>query len=175
MGKNLCSLEAALPALETSLTVAQHGCLLKSSLYISPYWLHCDLTTVPPTSCQPWGPSCAHSGVLFCVPTVHFVERVFYCKSSMDRTMMIRWSGLDCAHVLWKGLSTRVSRVSSPREPATRSTASEPSTSRSSSTRAITTWGPAEDADRSWRKDFKGGLLDYQRCVDGERGGQRSG
>ncbi len=23
--------------------------------------------------------------------------------SSMDRTMMIRWSGLDCAHVLWKG------------------------------------------------------------------------
>ncbi len=47
-----------------------------------------------------------------------------------------------------KGLSTRVSRILSPRGPATRSKASEPSTSWSSS-RANTTWGPAENADRS--------------------------
>ncbi len=52
--------------------------------------------------------------------TVQFVECMFYCNV-MDRTMVIRagrviWTGC-CSCTLLSGLSTRLSRVSSPREP----------------------------------------------------------
>ncbi len=62
--------------------------------------------------------------------------------SSMDRTMMIRWSGLDCAYVLWKGSEySSISCLIASRTSATRSKASEPATSRSSSTRTSIIWG----------------------------------
>ncbi len=88
------------------------------------------------------------------VLTVQFVECMFYCKfdGSYYGDKVI-WTGL-CSCTL-EGVWVLECLVAS-RTSVTRSKASEPSTSWSSSRASTTTWGPAENADRSWRIGFNG-------------------